>query len=244
MKLDSNTVLITGGASGIGLALAKRFVAAGSLVIVCGRSEEKLRAAKAAVPALITRACDVGEKGEREALAAWATSTFPPLNVLVNNAGIQRRVNLQTSEPWEETESELSINLAAPIHLTKLFIPHLLTREAPTLVNVTSGLAFVPATFAPIYAATKAALHSFTMATRAQLAKTPIAVYELIPPAVNTDLGGVGLHDMGVPLDEYADSAFEGLKRGQLEVGYGSSEIGRKASRAELDAAFERLSRA
>src|SRR6185312_15994897 len=146
---------------------------------------------------------------------------FPNLNVLVNNAGIQRRdFNFtQTGpEPWPRTHEELAINLEAPIHLTELFVPHFKKQNDPVIINVTSGLAFVPIVAMPLYCATKAALHSFTLSLRHQLAPGGIAsrevasggikVIEIIPPAVNTDLGGPGLHTFGVPLNEFADSVF------------------------------------
>src|SRR5262245_19913508 len=172
MELGGNTVLITGGASGIGFALAERFLAAGSEVILCGRREEKLREAKSQHPQLHIRVCDVAGEPERVALFEWAAGEFPRLNVLVNNAGIQRRVQLAQCEEWGRTRQEIAINLAAPVHLSLLFIPHLVQQERPAILNVTSGLAFVPMASAPIYSATKAALHSFTLSLRHQLADT------------------------------------------------------------------------
>jgi uncharacterized oxidoreductase len=243
MQLVANTILITGGASGIGLEMAKRFREGGSEVIVCGRDENKLRRARDENPGLMTYACDVGKQADREELVRWATSEHPALNVLINNAGIQRRIQLAQPEPWTETEAEIAINFHAPVQLCRLFIPHLLTRERPVLVNVSSGLAFMPASIVPIYAATKAALHSFTVSLRQQLAETPIQVIEVIPPAVNTDLGGAGLHAMGVPLDEYGDAVFLALERGELEIGYGSSEKARLVSRAALDEILKGMNR-
>jgi uncharacterized oxidoreductase len=241
MQIDANTVLITGGGSGIGLAMAKRFLLAGSQVIVCGRDEAKLRRAQSENPGLMTYTCDVAKQADREELVRWATREHPTLNVIVNNAGIQRRIRLADGEPWAETEMEIATNLHAPVHLCRAFIPHLLTRDRPALVNVSSGLAFVPASMAPIYAATKAALHSFTMSLRHQLAKTPIQVIEVVPPAVNTDLGGVGVHTTGVPLDEYADSIFTALATDAVEFGYGFSEKARLATRAEIDEIIKRM---
>lgn len=241
MDLAKNTVLITGGASGIGLALAERFLAAGSEVIVCGRREDKLREVAERHPRVKTRACDVGEEAGRRALLEWATAEHPALNVLVNNAGIQRRVDLLRPEPWEATGEEIAINLEAPVHLATLFVPHLLRQERPAIVNITSGLAFVPLANVPVYCATKAALHSFTLSLRHQLAGTPIQVIEIMPPAVNTDLGGPGLHTFGVPLDEFADAAVAGLRRGDLEIPYGFAEQSSRASRGELDAIFQRM---
>jgi len=241
MDLASNTVLITGGASGIGLALAERFLAAGSEVIVCGRREETLREAQGRHPRLKTRVCDVADESERVSLFNWAAGELPRLNVLVNNAGIQRRFELTDIEDWEPVHQEIAINLEAPIHLSALFIPHLLKQERPAIVNVTSGLSFVPMASAPVYSATKAALHSFTLSLRHQLAATPIEVVEIVPPAVNTDLGGVGLHTFGVPVNEFADAVMARVQAGELEVAYGFAQQSSRASREELDAIFARM---
>ncbi len=184
MKTSSNTVLITGGASGIGLAFAERFLAAGSEVVICGRRESKLVEAQAKNPRLHVHVCDLSTAVDRVSLFRWATSKFPGLNVLVNNAGIQRRVPLDQSEEWEQTQQEIAINLEAPIHLTKLFLAHLVKQPLPAIINVGSGLAFAPLAFVPIYCATKAALHSFTLSLRHQLSATPVKVIEIVPPAV------------------------------------------------------------
>lgn len=241
MQLDSNTVLITGGASGIGLGLAERFLHAGSKVIVCGRREDKLREAKAAHPGLETRVCDLARAADRVLLADWAVGEFPLLNVLVNNAGVQRRVSLAEQEDWESTREEFAINLEAPVHLSRLMIPSLLKQKGATIVNVTSGLAFAPLASAPIYCATKAALHSFTLSLREQLAGTPIEVVEIIPPAVDTDLGGPGLHTFGVKVDELADAVMARLAGGEQEIAYGFAQQSSRASRAELDQLFTRM---
>lgn len=241
MDSASSTVLVTGGASGIGLALAERFLRAGSRVVVCGRREEKLREVRQRHPEVATRACDLAEESERAALCEWAVAEFPGLDVLVNNAGIQRRVALAEGEGWAPTRQEIAINFEAPVHLSMLLLPHLLTRPGAAVVNVTSGLAFTPLAGVPVYCATKAALRSFTLSLRRQLAGGPVKVVEIIPPAVDTDLGGPGLHTFGVPLEEFADAAFERLRRGDLEIAYGFAEAAARASREELDQMFERM---
>ncbi|AKD03557.1 SDR family NAD(P)-dependent oxidoreductase [Pontibacter korlensis] len=236
MNLAGNTVLITGGATGIGLALAERFLKAGSEVIICGRREDKLQEAKQKYPALHTKVCDVADEKQRVALYEWATQEFPKLNVLVNNAGIQRRGNfLEDQEPWEVRRQEIAINVEAPIHLSALFIPHLQQQDTAAIMNVSSGLAFTPGTFALVYSATKAAIHSFSMTLRHELAHTSIQVIEIVPPAVDTDLGGVGIHTMGVAVDEFTDSIMKRIEAGELEVGYGRSEKARLANRDEIN---------
>ncbi len=241
MKLDSNTVLITGGATGIGLALAERFLKAGSEVIICGRRDDKLREARAKNPRLHTRVCDVSIEEERRELAAWATAEFPGLNVLVNNAGAWHSLRLDQPAPWAGVHGDVATNLEAPIHLSHLMIPHLVKQKNPAIAIVTSGLAFVPMASVPVYCATKAALHSFCLSMRHQLSPGPIQVVEIAPPHVNTDLGTPGSNAAGMPLGEFADAVMAGLARGDLEVTCGFSTKVSQASRKEIDAIFKQL---
>ena len=241
MNLKGNTILITGGGSGIGYALAMRFLERGNEVIICGRRVDRLREAKEKYPRLHTRAADVATPEGRLELARWAADEFPLLNVLVNNAGIQRKIDLTSPETWEQTRSEIMTNLDAPIHLTQLFYPHLALQEEAAIINVTSGLSFVPLVNVPVYCATKAALHSFTLSLRCQLKDKQIEVIEVIPPAVDTDLQGPGLHTFGVNVDDFADAVFEGLERGGNEIAYGNAAEACRASRDRLDDIFENM---
>jgi len=244
MEFKANTVLVTGGGSGIGFALAERFIQAGSSVIICGRREDKLKEAQSKYPQMHIRVCDVANPTERTALFTWVTESFPGLNILVNNAGIQQRIQLQQQPTWETMGQEVAINLAAPIHLSTIFIPHLLQQNWSAIINVTSGLAFVPLAQVPVYCATKAALHSFTLSMRHQLFGTPIAVIEIIPPAVDTDLGGKGLHTFGAPLGEFTEAIVKQLKKGSIEATYGFSGEASRATREQLDAIFEQMNQA
>jgi uncharacterized oxidoreductase len=241
MEFKANTVLITGGASGIGFALAERFVQAGSSVIICGRREDKLKEAQSKYSQLHIRVCNLAKPAERITLFTWVTETYPGLNMLVNNAGIQQRIELQQNPTWETLNEEVAINLEAPIHLSALFIPHLLQQDRPAIINITSGLSFVPKANVPVYCATKAALHSFTLSLRHQLASTAIDVIEIIPPAVDTDLGGKGLHTFGVPLNEFTDAIVEQLKMGSIEATYGFSVESSRATREQLEAIFKEM---
>lgn len=244
MDVSNATVLVTGGSTGIGFAMAKRFAEAGSRVIICGRRAEALEAAKQQVPSFETIRCDVARAADRVELFEEVTRRFPDLNVLLNNAGVQvRPPAYHEGVEWEPIQNEIAINFEAPVHLATLFVPFLVKQPNPTLVNVTSGLAYIPLAFMPTYCATKAAMHSFTLSLRKQLEATPLQVVEMAPPAVNTDLGGPGLHTFGVPLDEYADFAFGKLKEGDLEFGYGTAEAARTAGRGEIDAIFEMMNR-
>ncbi len=236
MNVSNNTILITGGSSGIGLALAARFLEDNNTVIIVGRNETKLDDAKQKYPQLHTRKCDIADEADRVALFEWVKKEFPTINVLVNNAGIQQRANLiEAADHWADYQKEISINVDGPIHLSMLFAPHLANQDSAAIINVSSGLAFTPGVWVPVYSATKAAIHSFTVSLRLQLAGTGTEVIEVLPPAVNTDLGGAGLHTFGADLHEFADSVYSRIKQGDLEIGFGASEKRLRASRQELE---------
>ncbi|KOS03839.1 MULTISPECIES: SDR family oxidoreductase [Paenibacillus] len=244
MKLSGNTILITGGSSGIGLAFAERFIKAGNTVIVTGRREQVLQQANEKFPNLITRVSDLDSEPERIALFDWVTANYPEINVLVNNAGIQQRFNVLKTDAkhhWNDISKEITTNIEAPFHLSMLFAPYFATKEEATIINVTSGLAFTPFVIAPIYSATKAALHSFTISLRHQLSDTSVEVIEVAPPAVSTNLGGAGLHTHGEPLDAFADGIFKGLEEGKHEIGYGTSVARLRMSRDEVDQYVENM---
>ena len=238
MHMTGNTILVTGGSSGIGMGLAEAFVAAGNEVVVCGRRKDALDAIKNKVPALHVLVGDTGNAEARTRLFAEVTTRFPRLNVLVNNAGIQRKVDFAKGESWAETATEIAINLEGPMHLSMLFASHLGKQQHAVIANVSSGLAFVPIAAMPVYCATKAALHSFTLSLRHQLSPS-IEVVEIIPPAVRTNLGGS--HDFGAPLDEYVASVMAQLADGRSETTYELSARTSQASRTELDEIFARL---
>lgn len=243
MEPQGHTILVTGGATGIGLALAERFLNAGNTVIICGRREGKLAEARAKHPEFHTRVCDVSQTSDRIDLIASAFSDFPELDVLVNNAGIQDIVELAASPDFDNMHQEIATNFEAHVHLATLSIPHLRKQKRPAIINVTSGLAFVPLASRPIYCATKAAMRSFTLSLRYQLASIPIEVIEIIPPAVNTDLGGPGLHTHGVALNEFADAVFAQLREGKREIVYGFSEESSHATYEQRESIFERMNR-
>jgi len=244
MKLSGNTILITGGGSGIGLAFAERFIKGGNKVIICGRREKVLQKAKEKFPDIITRICDLTIESERIALFDWVAESYPEINVLVNNAGLQQRFNVLKADDkynWSYFSKEITVNLEAPIHLSMLFAPFFAKKVEATIINVTSGLAFTPLAIAPIYSASKSALHSFTMSLRHQLSATSIEVIEIAPPTVNTDLAGAGLHTHGEPIDAFADGIFKGLKEGKTEIGYGTSVDRLRMSRDEIDEYAEKM---
>jgi uncharacterized oxidoreductase len=205
MNLTGNTILITGGASGIGLALAEAYLAAGNEVIIAGRRQAALDAAKAAHPGLAAYVLDVADPAAITAFAAMVTAVHPALNVVINNAGIMRAEDMLSSSGYPgDAEATVAINLLGPIRMTAALLPHLQRQPQATIINVTSGLAFVPLAITPTYSATKAALHSYTMSLRHQLRRTGVAVLELAPPMVQTDLmPGQASNPHGMPLADY-----------------------------------------
>lgn len=227
MQLTDNTILITGGATGIGFALAEEFVRLGNTVIICGRRENKLEEAKKKLPRLITKVCDVSVRKEREELMDWAIKNFPGLNILVNNAGIQREVTFnQGLYKQDEVSKEIETNLTAPIHLCALFISKLTTQPSSAIINISSGLGFTPLAITPVYSATKAAIHSFTMSLRHQLAKTSTKVFEIVPPIVDTELDQGARDrrqqaDRGIKPKEFAVQAIEVIKNDIFDAAIG-----------------------
>ena len=200
-----------------------RFLAAGATVLTTGRDEARLAALEKALPGLRTFKSDIGVVADREALALCVQETMPDLNVLINNAGIQRRVPLSEDYAlWSERQAEIDILLSGPVHLNTMLLPSMLGTGRPGLiVNVTSGGAYIPQPFAPLYSACKAALHSYTVTLRHALRDTPVRVVELIPPAVATGLAGPGA-DHGAPLDAFCDCVFPQIATSNTEeVAYG-----------------------
>jgi len=205
MKTTGNTILITGGGSGIGLALAQRWHDAGNVVIVTGRNSAKLDAAIEGRANMHAMPLDVTDADAIAAFAADVVQRFPDLNVLVNNAGVMMYEALDGERNLSDAEATVVTNLLGPIRLTDALIDHIVARGDGAIINVTSGLAFVPLPKAPTYSATKAALHSYTQALRVQLAGR-VDVIELAPPAVRTELTpGQSTRDAYMPLDAFAD---------------------------------------
>jgi uncharacterized oxidoreductase len=191
MKTSGNTVLVTGGGSGIGLALAEALALRGNRVVICGRRRDRLRAAQARIPGIRSRVCDVSKARSRQALVDWILAEFKLLNILVNNAGIQRQVDfLKGPRDLGPAAEEVATNLMAPIHLSAQLIQQLRQRKEAAIVNITSGLAYTPLAAVPVYCATKAAVHSWSLSLRYQLRKTSVRVFEIAPPMVATELSG------------------------------------------------------
>ena len=249
MDISGNTVLITGGATGIGFALAEKFVNAGSVVIVCGRRKNKLRAAKHELPSLHIRQCDVSVESERRSLLRWTTTRFPNLNILINNAGIQRQIEFTSptvTKRLSRKDDEVAINLGALVRLCALFTPILLKKKKAAIVNISSGLAFVPMAMTPVYCATKAATHSFTISLRHQLRGTSVRVFEAAPPTTDTELdktfaGEAEEAYRGISSREVASVIIEGMKDDKEQILVGQAQGLYQASLRDPEAIFKQL---
>lgn len=238
MKLTGNKILITGGASGIGLGLTERFLKEDNTVIICGRREKALLEVVDKYPNVITKVCDLSIETDRIELYNWIAENHSDLNVLVNNAGIQNWMNISDNDFYEKANIEITTNIIAPVHLTSLFAQ---LESLETIINITSGLTFVPLTRVPVYCATKAFFHSFTLSSRHLLKSKNIEVIEMIPPALNTDLGGKGLHDGQPAVNDFVESVFEQMKEGKTELTFGFSEIMANATPDAIKSTFERM---
>lgn len=187
MHITGNTILITGGGSGIGRGLAEAFHAKGNKLIVTGRDTSKLDAIVKANPGIEALELDVDDPAAIKSVTQQVVRDFPSLNVLINNAGIMRAEHLISGET-DTAEATITTNLLGPIRLTAVLLPHLLTQPDAAVLTVSSGLAFVPRALAPTYCATKAAIHSYSQTLRVQLRNTPVQVIELVPPYLQTEL--------------------------------------------------------
>jgi uncharacterized oxidoreductase len=229
MKLTNRTVLITGGTSGIGLGIAEAFHKVKSRVIVCGRSREKLAAVKEKYPDINVIPCDVGDAQQRKKLAEEVLRQFPTLDILVNNAGIQRYIDLKKGyKELKSGEDEIVINFMAVVELTALFIGHLLKRPSASIINVSSGLGFMPMPATPVYCATKAAVHTYSLVLRQQLKDTSVKVIEIVPPMVDTDLNKEGrdaahMDYLGISVAEYMPTIIKGLEKDDEIIFHGDS---------------------
>lgn len=222
MNLSDKNILITGGSSGIGLAFAKALSKEASKVIICGRNEAKLNQVKDSHPELKIVRCDVADKEDVDRLYQTMKREHPDLNMLINNAGVFQFYNFKKrNHSFESLEEEIEIDLVAPMRLIDKFLPDFLDKPEAAIVNVSSGLAFVPFTMAPVYCATKAGLHSYTESLRDQLKDTAVRIIEMCPPLVDTPMVAKMPEAPGFKkenADKLAQVFVQGLKKDKKEM--------------------------
>ena len=229
MNLQNNTILITGGSSGIGYELAKQLLAQNNTVIITGRNTEKLAKTQKELLGIHTFQSDVSDPAAIASLHQKVVGQFPKLNILINNAGEMRKLNLHdASISLEDLTREIDINLSGPIRMIQQFLPQLKAQQEAAILNVTSGLALIPYPISPVYGATKSGLHSYTQSLRVQLKHTNIQVIELLAPSTNTPLndnfeGDVDPKSMMEPA-KVAALALKGLENNTPEIYPGSAK--------------------
>ena len=225
MQLRDNTVLITGGASGIGLAFAKKLLALGNRVIVCGRHREKLDAAARALPGLAALRCDITVRSEVAALVDTIKTTYPKLNLLINNAGIQLNYRFTDgTDRSDDIDAEMEANFTSHARLTHLLLPLLNRQTAAAIVNISSALSLVPKESAPIYCASKAAMHIFSDSLRYQLEGSSVRVFEVVPALVDTAMTA-GRGRGKISPDALVDEALRGIARDKFYIKIGKTKL-------------------
>lgn len=226
MKLQNNTILITGGSSGIGLEMAGRLAQKNNNVLICGRTKEKLEEAKRKNPEIEIFQCNLAKPEECERLADWIRNEHPDCNILINNAAIVNRTNFQDdADAMAKAENEIYTNFMAPVMLIKMLISVFEKNPDPKIINVTTGLVYMPKAAYPFYNSTKAALHSFTQVLRIQLAKSPIEVIEIMYPAVDTPWHNGNPPGIAIKPGVAVQEALGKLEKGETEIKVGKVKL-------------------
>ncbi len=236
MELANSTILITGGTSGIGLELVKQLTKQGATIIVTGRNPDALTKTKEQFPDIHPFQSDVSKQKDIELLYKDVTQQFPTLNIIINNAGLMRLIDLQdTSNDLENITYEITTNLSGTIQMVHQFLPHLLKQKSAAIVNVSSAIAFMAYSSAPIYSASKAGVHAYTKALRLQLEDTTVNVFEVIPPGVNTNLQNDWVLQPNpsqmMDVDKLVREAVKGMLNDTLEIKPGLVSVIKLASR-------------
>ncbi|MCH5462640.1 SDR family NAD(P)-dependent oxidoreductase [Lactobacillus sp. LC28-10] len=226
MKLANHHILITGGTAGIGFALSQKFVELGNTVLVVDSNEEKLDEVKSILPDLVTFRADLSDADERRRLAKWVQSNFWQLDVLINNAGIQRGIDLKRFEnlqSWDWYHHELAMNFEAPLHLTLLLLALITRHKESAIMNVSSGLTMTTGARTPIFTASKKAVHGFTQSLRLQLENSNTSVFEILPPSFDNDIGSRSDQTFGSELDNFVSAVMDQLEDGYPEITFDTS---------------------
>ncbi|QEE50971.1 SDR family NAD(P)-dependent oxidoreductase [Flavobacterium alkalisoli] len=231
MELKNNTILITGGTSGFGFLFAQRFIEMGNTVIITGRNLDTLEATKEVFPSVDIYQSDVSNPEDIVSLYNHVIKKFPDLNIIINNAGIMRKVVIHDHYNLTDITQEIEIDLMGPIRMVQQFLPHLKKQKKAVIMNVTSGIALMTLPIAPIYSASKSGLRAYTKALRVQLKKTNIKVIELVAPGSSTPLNDKFLGEDGVRAatllepEKIVDDAIRGILKGKNEVYPGLSGL-------------------
>lgn len=224
--IKNSTILITGGSQGLGLEMAMRFMEAGNTVVVCSRTSQQLEKVKSQYPQLNTFACDLSIEGERERLCQWIIGNFPQINVLINNAAIAHANDfMEDASSYDKARKEIETNLIAPIHLIKMLYPVLSNNSNSQIINITTGLVYVPRALYPIYNATKAALHSFTQVLRHQLQASAVRVVEVLFPVVDTSWYKGKVPRIAITPQEAVKGMMNGLRANKEEIQVGAVKL-------------------
>lgn len=237
MELNNSTVLITGGTSGIGLEFVKQLTKQGAHIIVTGRNKEKLDQLKTQFPGIAVFKSNVGNPKDNETLRKQVIQQFPELSIIINNAGIMRHIDLHNPKyDFERIADEVEINLSGTIRMVHQFLPHLKTKRSAAIINVSSGLAFVPFPLSPVYSASKAGVHAYTKVLRLQLKNTKVKVFELAPPGTDTPLQTEfdGLADgiqQYMKVEKMVSIAIQGILKDKLEIRPGMANLLKVMSR-------------
>lgn len=226
MKIINSTVLITGGSSGIGLELSKVLIQKGNKVIICGKSNEKLLAAKKMLPQLITYQCDLSDSQECIDFANKIQVNHSDLNILVNNAAIVNKIDFIGDEKaMELAENEYQTNLMAPIRLIKLLYSTLSSNKSSAIINITTGLIYAPRIIYPFYNSSKSALHSFTQTLRIRLKDADTKVIEVMFPAVDTPWHKGTPPKIAIGADKAVSEMINGIEEGKSEIRVGGAKV-------------------
>lgn len=242
MVLTKNTILITGGSSGLGLEMARKFLQMGNKVIVCSRSSDKLELTKSMLSEVITFQCDISVEAEQNKLANWIATHHPDLAILINNAAIVNRTDFITdSESSNKLSGEIATNLLAPIHLIKLLYPILIKNNNAAILNITSGLIYTPRSIYPFYNATKSALHAFTQVLRHQLKNEPIKIIEVMFPVVDTPWHMGNTPKSSISTEKAISEMIKGIEHNKSEIKVGAVKLLYYLSRIAPGFAFKKI---
>jgi uncharacterized oxidoreductase len=219
MEISNSTIVITGGSSGIGLEMCKQFIDNGNVVIACSRSLDKLEKAKKQLPNLIVYQCDIADENHCSNFVKWIKTNYPKVNVLINNAAIVSTTNFIDDDfILDKLEHEITTNFIAPIRLIKLLYPQLIKNNNPKIINITTGLVYVPRVNYTFYNATKAALHSFTQVLRNQVENKKIQIIEVLFPAVDTSWHNGNTPKIAISPEKAVSEMIKGINRNKVEI--------------------------